>query len=266
MDNTLFKPGEIPYTELEYLGLSQQMVDDLPENAFNAVLNGLPSPLLSLRTEKSSGQMKNWMGRFYLVREENSGLCRAVVMPKVSNIRFGELSSSLLDEEGRSRLLEGETVRAAAEDGDRIFQLDRMTNQIVTADAEAVDFNIAAIFQNTEGLQQLSGGFVEKDISEGKLRTVSDGKGTVTIGIDLLSPEGVLVVPGDTGKWEEKRRSGDARRFSFGNYGCWVKAGDGHLSYTKEDDYSMEMNTLWKESLNSRRHEAERERSQQNLA
>ena len=265
-DNKIFAPAEIPYDELRPLGLEQAMIDDLPADAYNAMLKGLPTPLLSFKSEKSSGRVKDWSGRFYLVRDGQTGGVHAVVMPKVSAVRFGELSKTLLDEGQRSEVLAGETVRASSPDGDVLFQLDALTNQIVTADAEAVDFNIKALFDG-DGIvaRSASDGDLER-ISEGQTCTFSDGKGTMTVGIALLSPAGLLAVPGPLSQWEGRRELGEKERFTFGNFGCWVRNADDSISYVFENNYTEEMDKIWKERLRQGSQRDSQQRPQQNLS
>ena len=64
-------------------------------------------------------------------------------------------------------------------------------------------------------------------------------KEPVTIGVDLFTDTGVIVVPGTAAKWENTVRR-VLPRYSFGNDGCWLNK-DGRLTYVPEEEFTKDI-------------------------
>lgn len=243
---------EIPYEELKGVGITQEMFDDLPQSVLDALSEGRPSPLLPMRTKMTAGgetQERQWRGRIMLFRDEREGGVHVRVAPRLKTVEIPQYVSMMLTPEQEDRLREGQAVRIPSEEGDTFCQLDKVTNQVVTTEADPVDFNLARV---TEGLDAENAG----DASSGTPVTVSDEDGDqVTIGVDLFDETGtgVRAAAGDTAAWERHRESNSLGRYSFGISGCWIKDADGALSYVREEDYTEDIDRAWNNLVELRR-------------
>ena len=69
--------------------------------------------------------------------------------------------------------------------------------------------------------------------------TFLDRNERITIGLDLFSENGVVVVAGDASRWEKMVRR-QMPEYSFGNDGCWVNR-SGVLSYVPENEFTQDI-------------------------
>lgn len=58
------KEADIPYEKLEKVGLTQQMIEDLPEDAQAKILSGQLSPVVPLTITNDDGEEFEGYGRF----------------------------------------------------------------------------------------------------------------------------------------------------------------------------------------------------------
>lgn len=221
-DKTHFGMDDIPYDILEEHGLSQQMVDDLPEEVIQKLLSGERTPVLPLIIKGVKGKAK-----ISLVDTEDG--IDVMVMPYFSQAKLDEF-----EEEQRNILLEGHVLLATQDGEETYFQLDDETNQIVSCPKSAILNNVQVLEQ-----QDSIDAETAKSLIEGKASTFSRDGGTLTYEVDLTEETGIKTSKGEvvaTEKTEEK-----LPRFSFGIYGCWVNDEAGNLSYVEEDNYTPEM-------------------------
>lgn len=252
MVKNIFEMGEVPYNELSYVGLSQEMVDDLPENSLDAIMKGMPSPLIKFSTKNENGKEKKWPGRFMLNRD-NKGDVHVMIIPKMKTVSFETISGDNFSEDEIEALNKGLVVRSWSPEGEKYVQLDKMTNQLVMSDTEPVDFNIRN-FTGSEDFRKKYGisddnGSTEESLLKGETVVFSDGTHKATVGIDLLCPSGLRVIPGDSDAWLKKKDNDDLERYSFGNYGCWIKEAGGEMSYVPDEQYTEEMIDALKRNL-----------------
>lgn len=66
-----FQDNEIPYELLASFGLSQEMVDDLPQKVLEQLLSGQRTPLLPICNVDENGNCNNSLARLSLVRTED---------------------------------------------------------------------------------------------------------------------------------------------------------------------------------------------------
>lgn len=213
---------DIPYDILEEHGLSQQMVDDLPEEVIQKLLSGERTPVLPLIVKGVEGKAK-----ISLVDTDNG--IDVLVMPYFSQAKLDEFS-----EEQRNILLEGHVLLATLDGEETFLQLDDETNQIISCSKNAIINNVQVLEQ-----QASIGAETAKALMEGKTSTYTRDGGTLTYNIDLTEETGIKTSKGEVAvkvKKEEK-----LPRFSFGIYGCWVNDSNGNLSYVEEDNYTPEM-------------------------
>lgn len=221
-NKTHFGMDDIPYDILEEHGLSQQMVDDLPEEVMQKLLSGERTPVLPLIIKGVEGKAK-----ISLVDTENG--IDVMVMPYFSQAKLDEFK-----EEQRNILLEGHVLLATQDSEETYFQLDDETNQIISCPKNTILNNIQVLEQ-----QDSIDAETAKALMQGQTSTFSRDGGTLTYEIDLTEETGIRTSKGEAvtkDKTEEK-----LPRFSFGIYGCWVNDDTGNLSYVEEDNYTPEM-------------------------
>lgn len=62
--------NEIPYEELRKFGLTQEMIDDLPEPIMNKLLGGMRTPLLPIEQVDGDGVIHKDFARIRLIKED----------------------------------------------------------------------------------------------------------------------------------------------------------------------------------------------------
>ena len=234
-----FYENEIPFQTLERLGLTREMIEDLPVRITNDILEGRRSPLLPIMVTEQDGHEVKSRSRFKLIRKED-GSVNALFYPEIE-----EADLRLFSEQNRSLLEKGKTIIATIPDknGNMVssfVQIDQDSQQVLSAPTQVIARNLQ---------------FISEDIhlSQAELNNLQNGEPVtfvreeddepITVGIDLHNRTGVRVSPGDAKMWSEQRTR-DWDKFTFGIYGCWVMGNDGNLDYVKEEDYTDE---LWNE-------------------
>lgn len=160
---------EIPYEILSEHGLSQEMVDDLPENVIESLLTGGRTPVLPFNIDDKKGK-----ARISLVRT-NAGV-DVFVMPYFSHINMEGF-----DEEQQKTLRSGKVLLASFEGKpDMYYQLDETTNQIVSCPKSVIEHNLEILTKQV-GVPEESA----KQLSTGEVITFTKDQGCVTYSVDL---------------------------------------------------------------------------------
>ena len=167
--------------------------------------------------------------------------------PKLKTIDLDAFS----DDE-RQSLLDGKVIVANVDDKtvtdegveemqriQAFVQLDRDTNGVIYTPTQVIGRNLNAVATEYE----LSGDDLQS-FWNGSLVTLYEEnhqgqKEPVTIGVDLFSDTGVIVVPGTAAKWESTVRRA-MPKYSFGNDGCWLNK-NGHLTYVPEEEFTKDI-------------------------
>ena len=118
-------------------------------------------------------------------------------------------------------------------------QIDRDTNSVVYTPTQVIGRNLKNVSEEFE----LSDDEL-KNLSEGSLVTISEEneEGSpehITIGVDLFSDKGVVLVPGQVEQWERTVRK-SMPEYSFGNDGCWINK-HGVLTYVPENEFTKDI-------------------------
>lgn len=238
-----FTENEIPFQPLERLGLTREMIEDLPVRITNDILEGRRSPVLPIMVIDQEGNEVKSRSRFKLIRKED-GNVDALFYPEIEKADL-----RLFSEQNRALLEKGKTIIATIPDKNgsmvRSFvQIDNETNQVLSAPVQVIARNLQFI---SEDIHLSEAEF--NNLQNGELVTFvrDDDDEPITVGIDLNNRTGVRVSSGDAKMWSEQRTR-DWDKFTFGIYGCWVMGEDGNLDYVKEEDYTDE---LWNEQRKS---------------
>lgn len=244
MSQKRFHRDEYPLDILAEFGLSEQMVYDLPDFVHETIELGGKSPLLPLTVEQPFG-CTHLYAKFCLVETEDG--IDVLFSPKLK-----EMNLEAFSEREKMLLLEGKVIVSdidesfIAEDGIELLQrikafvqIDKDTNSVVYTPTQVIGRNLKNVseeFDITEDELRL--------LSEGNLVTISEenDEGSpeyITIGVDLFSDKGVVLVPGQKGQWERTVRK-TMPEYSFGNDGCWINK-HGILSYVPDEDFTKDI-------------------------
>ena len=244
MEEKRFSRQEYPLDILAEFGLTEEMIYDLPDFVHEAIERGGKSPLLPISVEQPFGVTRGY-AKFSLV-ETDEGI-DVVFYPKLTKANLDTFS-----EEQKTALLAGKVIVAdvddsyitqeGVEDTQRIkafVQLDKDTNGVVYAPTQPIGRNLNAVGNEYD----LTGEDLQR-FGDGELVTVREtnddgGDEPVTIGVDLSTDTGVIVVPGTAEQWENIVRL-PMPRYSFGSDGCWVNH-EGRLSYVSEDNFTKDI-------------------------
>ena len=234
-----FTENEIPFQTLDRLGLTREMIDDLPVWVTNDILGGRRSPVLPIMVIDQDGYEVKSRSRFKLIRKED-GNVDALFYPEIEKADLSKFS-----EQERTLLEKGKCIIASVEDkyGSMVrsfVQIDQENQQVLSAPTQVIARNIQLIAEDIH-LSDVEFNNLQNGEPVTFVRDEDDEP--ITVGIDLHNRTGVRVSPGDAKMWSEQRTR-DWDKFTFGIYGCWVMGEDGNLDYVKEEDYTEE---LWNE-------------------
>ena len=248
-----FKENEIPYEKLEKVGLTRQMIEDLPEDALSSILAGQRSPVLPLLIAAADGQEFEGRGRFSLYTRDDGEVALkihpvlkpigdtmqvAVVAAETGRMEYREIpTEERYSQDVMDRLNEGRVVLDFMYDaeGNRhkaFLQLDRETNEIIGVPTQQISRNLRAVSVELNLTPS-------EDICLQKGELVSytnDDDEMITLGLDLNSPTGVRFAIGDERKWNDERKR-DWDKYELGINGCWMTDDDGNLQYVSEDEF-----------------------------
>lgn len=234
MSKTKIDINEIPYDLLEEYGLTQEMVDDLPQSVMDKLLAGKRTPVLPFVIDG-----KQQKARISLVKVEDS--VDILVMPYSSLINMDGFT------EEEQRVLRNGNALLANKDGvETYYQLDDSTNQIISCQKSIIAHNME-ILKNQMKLED--GDLLS--MQNGDVVTLSRDGGEVSYKIDLNDLNGIKVTKGN--KYDVSLHEEKLPHYSFGIYGCWVNDEGGVLSYVEEDKYSQEMQDVQNEIVKNAR-------------
>jgi len=227
-----FTEEEIPYSILEKFGLTQEMIEDLPDESYHDILRGLRSPVLPVTVKAEDGTAVHARTRLRVVRDKD-GAMDVVFYPRLKRCDLGRFSDS-----EKLDLQRGQAIISASPDGGAVkcfVQIDRDTNQVMYVPTPVIGRNLSRLADNYH-LEAADIGFLQ----EGEPVVFTDNGEVVTAGIDLTERTGIRIERGDTVKWNREREP-RMDRYNFGIYGCWVKNDSGDLDYVREEDYTDEI-------------------------
>ena len=244
MEEKKFYREDYPLDILGEFGLTEEMIYDLPDFVHETIERGGKSPLLPISIEQPFGVTRGY-AKFSLVDTEDG--IDVVFYP-----RFKQANLAVFGEEQKNALMEGKVIVAdindnfitqeGVEDIQRIkafVQLDKDTNTVIYVPTPAIGKNLTAVAMEYD----ISGDDLLR-IWDGDLITVREAaergcEAPVTIGVDLFTDTGVIVIPGAAAQWENTVRR-TMPKYSFGNDGCWVNQ-DGRLSYVSEENFTKDI-------------------------
>lgn len=259
MQEKRFHREEYPLDILAEFGLTEEMIYDLPDFVHETIEMGGKSPLLPISIEQPFG-LTHAFAKFSLTETEQG--IDALFFPKLKSINLEQFS-----EHDKKLLLDGKVIVTDIEESNSngeaqriksFVQIDKDTNDVVYTPTAIIGRNLSSVAAEYE----LNGDQL-KQFWTGNLVTVkeSNDQGTpepVTIGIDLFTDKGVIVIPGTAEQWEKTVRK-VMPEYTFGNDGCWVNR-KGELQYVPEEHFTkdiwdmLEQNVKTKETSEAKEH------------
>lgn len=234
MDQSKFNEDEIPYNILANFGLTQEMIEDLPESTFKKLKQGLATPVLPIRVKADNGDIIASRSKFALVRKED-GAVGVIFYPKLAKTDLSRFT-----DQQKSALSAGEPIIADSKSDDgsstpTYYQIDPDTNQVLSVPVAVLNANIQLLAEHMK-LSKTEAACIKN----GKPLTVVDGNKPFTMGIDLSSSNGIKGIDGDETDFRNSVKR-DWGQYNFGLNSCWTMDGDGNIDYVPENDYTEEM-------------------------
>ena len=209
-----FLMNEMPWEQLEKLGITEEKFLDFPKDSIDRIMTGNTSPLMKMKFVDNDGNamevpeslnlFQNEEGvvptKFRLLREAN-GKVRVELMPRRNELNL-MLGETAITKEQLERLKNQESVRTVirkfGKDEMCYVQLDSELNILqMTKEKEVVIPN--AIGDVTIGTE------IEQRLREGKPVELEVGDTKVTVGVDLNARNGFRVVEGDMDLWKQRK-------------------------------------------------------------
>lgn len=244
MQEKRFHREDYPLDILVGFGLSEEMIYDLPDFVHETIEMGGKSPLLPITIQQPFGETHLY-AKFSLYETEKG--IDVLFFPKLKSINLDQFS-----EHDKKMLLDGKVIVADieetfTEEADNnsthtikaFVQIDKDTNAVVYTPTQVIGRNLSAI----AGEYSLDGEQLQR-FWKGELVTVMEtndqaDEEPVTIGVDLFSEKGVIVIPGSAERWMGTVRK-TMPTYSFGNDGCWVNR-NGLLRYVPDDEFTKDI-------------------------
>ena len=140
MDTNVYD-NEIPYHILARFGLTQEMIEDLPESTYTKLKRGQPTPLLPLRVKAENGDTVLCRSKLALVRN-GDGSVRVIFYPKLI-----QTDLSRFNQQQQNALQSGEPIIAVSKSDDgtsapAYYQIDPDTRQVMSAPLAVIHSNI----------------------------------------------------------------------------------------------------------------------------
>ena len=186
---------EIPYDQLQIIGLSATMVDALPESVKTSLTSGELTPLILLRREMENGVVLSMPMKLRMDDTPDGG-SRLLIYPMNT-----ELKNSLnLSEKDFRSLKEGDIINVAG----TLHQRDPETNCIVSKREKQLELDrrIAEL----EKVRDIELGTEQKNqLKEGKPVELNVGGEKVTVGLDLRDKDHFKTLKGDMQEWKRQQ-------------------------------------------------------------
>lgn len=235
MKRTEIRDEEIPYEVLQRFGLSQEMIEDLPQSVLSAIRDGHRSPVLPICYTCEDGTKEHDRARFSLLRDPDTGKVQVMFYPMQTRLTLDGFS-----EDEQTQLKSGTAIMGEKKTNDGhtvqvFYQIDEGTQQVLTVPTPVIGNNLQ-VLADYFGLSAAE----LNCLKNGEPLTITDDQEEVTFGIDLNDPKGFRYCMGDVRKWREQA-SQVMDTYTFGIFGCWVKDADGNLDYVPEEAYTDEM-------------------------
>ena len=231
-----FTRQEIPYEILQKFGLTQEMIDDLPQNVTERFLSGRTTPVLPILTTNAEGERVQAYTRISMVRLMD-GTVDVCFVPQWEDEDLKGFTP-----EQQEQLLMGNVIRVIMPGKGLCFiQFDETINQVMAVPADVINQNLS-ILTRTFNLSDED----KEKLGNGNIVEMELNNQIMCARIDLDEMTGIRVVNGNMMSWQEDVKADHLPKYNFGLYGCWIADEENTLTYVSEDDYTEEMEKEFK--------------------
>ena len=221
-----FKEQDIPYDDLAKFGLTQEMIDDLPQSVMIRLLSSRETPLLPLKTKTVDGDDVISFARISLIRTSD-GSVNAVFIPRWESNDLSEYTPE------QQKMLKSGMVMVK---DNNYIQFDDAIQQVISIPKDIIRQNLNILASEIS----LSRANYTK-LMNGEVVQLGGKKETCSIGIDRNDNMGIRISKGSMMAWKEETEVEKLPHYNFGLYGCWLSDDLGNLSYVPEEEYTDEM-------------------------
>lgn len=214
LTNRIFLEHELPYSQLESLGISKKNIMAAPPDTLKSFMSGGFTSLLRLQM-KSDENTFRFLAKLRLTRDLR-GNVELEMLPLYKNTPYDRDLKLNMDE--MDMLREGMVIKKNVYNNGKkttwFAQLDGETNAILKAKAK--DIVIPSFVKGVE---------IDKDqrekLRDGEPVEVIDEDDVYTIGIDLTQPTAVNTIQGDLNDWKQNIAK-EWDRMNPGVVGFWL--------------------------------------------
>lgn len=231
-----FSEQEIPYRTLAKFGLTQEMVDDLPEREMTKLLSSRWTTRLPIIMENEYGERYLAHARIRLIRLSD-GEVDVIFAPYCGNDKLSDFS-----DEQQTLLKQGRVIIADITDKDDgtphqcYIQMDEKLNQTMHVPVEVIMQNIE-ILADRLGMDDTD----KEHIARGEVSTIMNAGKPISIGVDLHEESAVRTTPGTVQEWLMDNDNERLEKYNIGVYGCWIADEYGDMNYVLEENYTEEI-------------------------
>lgn len=193
------KVSEVPFDELEQVGISEQAFLNMPKNMLDRIMSGRVTPLMQMQWTKKDGTVIPMLGKLAMQRGEDNKM-HLVVIPalKQGGMAHKLMEQMGLDQKDIQKLEKGELVVKEDKHERMYFQLDRETNNVIKLKEKDIMI--------PESIGDVKLGAEQKDrIREGKPVELDYENTKVTVGVDPNDVTGCRIIKGDLDDWKEQK-------------------------------------------------------------
>ena len=234
LSNRSFLEHEIPYRQLEMLGISKKGFMAANRDILKTIMSGGFSPLLKMKME-ANGKTYHFLAKIRLDREPRGGVSLDILPLRTNTPKDKELR---LDDAEMEHLRKGLILKKNVyHDSKKVTyyaQLDGETNSIVKVKAR--DIAVPSVVKDVDVSKQ------QRDAIREGMPIELDSDGTIyTIGIDLMQPNGIQVIQGNEDDWNQLiAREWD--RINPGEIGFWLTDENGWEYMELQDSQLQDLN------------------------
>ena len=199
--------NNMPYKELEKLGINRELADALPKTYKNMLLAGEVTPVLQARIPTEDGRIMLIPVKLQLAKDDQNNL-QLLTYPLKKEINLDTLDKlGLLGEQDKLEKGEVFARKMTMQDGrinDILIQLDPETKSIILRRSE--DIIIKEKLAQVSNIKDIGLGSEQMERAAlGKPVELTVGDQKVSIGVDLKEPQGFKVVKGDFNEWKRQQ-------------------------------------------------------------
>ena len=117
--------------------------------------------------------------------------------------------------------------------------MDKETNTVVYAPTQIIGRNLQTVTNEFDLSESELQGFWKGELITTEISDEDKATANITIGIDLFSEKGVVLIPGGAAQWKRVVHK-SMPEYNFGNDGCWVNR-HGMLEYVPEENFTQDI-------------------------